>query len=125
MCRLCANCCKDSPTRIRRILFTEYDLKRIQRLELKIDFYHISEHSIGPYFYEMVKKNGSCIFLTDNKCSIYNDRPLICRFYPFTLNKNTDYVFQADYECEGIGFNKLIKERLFKELIEEAERTLK
>jgi Fe-S-cluster containining protein len=26
-----------------------------------------------------VRDDGSCMHLVDNKCSIYNDRPLVCR----------------------------------------------
>ena len=33
------------------------------------------------------KEDGSCVNLTkDNKCSIYDERPLICRLYPFQIN---------------------------------------
>ena len=33
------------------------------------------------------KEDGSCSHLTnDNKCGIYDKRPLICRLYPFQLN---------------------------------------
>ena len=28
-----------------------------------------------------VKEDGSCIYLEDNKCSIYEDRPLLCNIY--------------------------------------------
>ncbi|MDF1497519.1 MAG: YkgJ family cysteine cluster protein [Patescibacteria group bacterium] len=34
------------------------------------------------------KENGNCIFLDDKttKCTIYNERPLECRLYPFLLD---------------------------------------
>ena len=31
----------------------------------------------------ITKKNGDCIFLENNKCSIYEDRPLLCQLYPY------------------------------------------
>lgn len=35
-----------------------------------------------------VKEDGSCQYLTaDKKCGIYEKRPLICRLYPFFLDK--------------------------------------
>lgn len=34
------------------------------------------------------KKDGSCFFLENNKCQIYDVRPAICRLEPFTI---TDY----------------------------------
>lgn len=36
------------------------------------------------------KKDDSCFFLSNNKCSIYDVRPAICRLEPFTI---TDYDF--------------------------------
>jgi len=42
------------------------------------------------------KKDGGCYFLTENnKCSIYDVRPTVCRLEPFTI---TDY----DYEKNRI-----------------------
>ncbi len=38
-----------------------------------------------------VKKDGSCIFLNENKkCTIYNKRPSICSLYPYMLNREAD-----------------------------------
>lgn len=33
---------------------------------------------------------GSCLFLEDGRCRIYNDRPMICRVYPFMLHREPD-----------------------------------
>lgn len=41
------------------------------------------------------KKDGSCFFLKENKCEIYDVRPSICRLEPFTI---MDY----DYERNRI-----------------------
>jgi Fe-S-cluster containining protein len=41
------------------------------------------------------KKDGSCFFLENNKCEIYDVRPSICRLEPFTI---MDY----DYERNRI-----------------------
>jgi Fe-S-cluster containining protein len=38
------------------------------------------------------KKDGSCFFLKDNKCQIYNVRPAICRLEPFTI---VDYDYES------------------------------
>jgi len=38
---------------------------------------------------DYVLKSSPCVFLQDdNKCSIYEDRPLACREYPHTDRKN-------------------------------------
>ncbi|MDR2944720.1 MAG: YkgJ family cysteine cluster protein [Methanosarcinales archaeon] len=33
---------------------------------------------------------GSCIFLRNNRCLIYDRRPLICRIYPYMIHRETD-----------------------------------
>lgn len=33
---------------------------------------------------------GSCIFLENNRCRIYENRPLICRVYPYMIHRETD-----------------------------------
>ncbi|MDD1675049.1 MAG: YkgJ family cysteine cluster protein, partial [Methanomicrobiales archaeon] len=43
--------------------------------------------------------NGRCSFLQEGKCSVYHDRPWICRTYPFMLEGDTLQVST----CEGIG----------------------
>ncbi len=46
-----------------------------------------------------------CIFLEDNECTIYEQRPLICRFYPFelTTDERGDFVFRETLECPAIN----------------------
>lgn len=36
------------------------------------------------------KKDGSCIYLKNNLCSIHDDRPLVCRGF-FCASKNAKY----------------------------------
>ncbi len=51
------------------------------------------------------KKNHDCIFLKDNKCSIYQVRPKQCRTYPWWKeNLNSEESWRlASKECEGIS----------------------
>jgi len=76
----------------------------------------------GIYKYQMVQKKGACIFLSNNKCTIYEWRPLICRFYPFTMIENESYVFQVDADCPGVNLGKCITKKDLAKLIEEAIR---
>lgn len=51
--------------------------------------------------------NGSCIFLKDNKCSIYQYRPTTCKLYPFDplfieSRTGSDMEMRID-DCPGIG----------------------
>jgi Fe-S-cluster containining protein len=113
------------PNRERMILLTEYDLRRIQDLDLDVDFYRNNKSACKPYLYEMVKEKGSCIFLSNNRCKIYEHRPLICRFYPFTMAEKDEYIFQVDNKCKGIGFDRPVEERFMRALVEEAERNFR
>jgi Fe-S-cluster containining protein len=45
------------------------------------------------------RENGRCCFLDKGTCMIYNNRPWICRAYPFALDNDTMGVSP----CEGAG----------------------
>ena len=45
------------------------------------------------------RNDHQCIFLEDNRCTIYPDRPWICRTYPFMLDGDDLRVFP----CPGTG----------------------
>jgi Fe-S-cluster containining protein len=83
----------------------------------------------APYCFEMKKpKEGKCFFLKDNQCSIYMQRPLICRFYPFELkfdpNKNL-HVFDFTFECPAINKGKIMTVEDFEELFALAKERLR
>ena len=80
-----------------------------------------TEELFEPYEYEIVKVNGKCFFLSEGRCTIYEKRPLVCRFYPFWLEKEGDtWVFGVDEDCPGIGVEKPLGEEFFKKLLEMA-----
>src|ERR1043165_2090968 len=79
-CLSCANCCKGYSPR-----FKQPDIKRIARVlrmkegELVERYLRLDEDS------DYVVKSSPCPFLgSDNRCSIYEDRPSDCRRYPYT-----------------------------------------
>lgn len=83
-CLTCANCCKTTSP-----IFRDVDIKRISKAlrvkESKFieDYLKLDEDS------DYVLKQSPCTFLNeDNKCSIYEIRPLACREYPHTDRKN-------------------------------------
>ncbi len=43
------------------------------------------------------KEDGTCIFLKDNRCAIYETRPAICRLYPYMLHKEADERGNVDW----------------------------
>ncbi len=82
-----------------------------------------------PYVYEIKKTpEGKCAFLKDNQCTIYEQRPLICIFYPIELKfdaKSNQYVFDFTVECPGINQGKPLAKKDFIELFENAQRRLR
>jgi len=83
-CLECANCCKTTSP-----IFRKVDIDRIAKSmgmksgKFENEFLRIDED--GDY----VLKSSPCYFLgKDNKCSIYDVRPLACREYPHTDRKN-------------------------------------
>jgi len=72
-----------------------------------------------PYTYRMRKtEDGKCVFLKDDSCTIYQTRPLICRFYPFQLKnpRNNRYAFTYTNECPGIGKGPQLRRNFFERL---------
>ncbi len=74
------------------ILLTPYDIVRIKkRLEIssgdfleKYTYTYIDEENSHPYVVLKVMDDnkGGCPFVTSEGCSIYEDRPSNCRYYP-------------------------------------------
>ncbi|HIP37680.1 MAG TPA: YkgJ family cysteine cluster protein [Crocinitomix sp.] len=84
-CLECANCCKTTSP-----IFRDRDIERLSKhLKIKtvefIDLY-LKIDTDNDY----VLKRAPCPFLwlDDNKCSVYEYRPLACREYPHTNRKN-------------------------------------
>jgi Fe-S-cluster containining protein len=83
-CLDCANCCKTTSP-----IFRDVDIKRISKhLKMKesdLIKSYLKMDEEGDY----VLLSSPCHFLgSDNKCDIYEVRPLACREYPHTDRKN-------------------------------------
>ncbi|HJJ48748.1 MAG TPA: YkgJ family cysteine cluster protein [Methanocorpusculum sp.] len=105
-CRMCAKCCSGPDNEV-MVSPDEVDVL-IQASGLS--FAEIAE----PYPEWFQKKgggrftlgwilkrgqDGSCMFLKDGRCLVYQARPHICRTYPFMLNRGELIIS----ECEGCG----------------------
>jgi Fe-S-cluster containining protein len=119
-CERCTLCCGDSKHRVRRILLLNIDVDRVLKSQsMDLAEFAVKIEGFEPYVFQMKKTvDGSCVFLRDSSCSIYEARPLICRFYPFQLqNRGNDrYVFRYTEECPGIGKGPQLERRFFEEL---------
>jgi Fe-S-cluster containining protein len=128
-CERCALCCGDTEKKIRRILLLKVEASRLSKKTLKqIGEFADEVEGYGPYVYEMKKtKNGKCMFLVGSFCSIYEVRPLICRFYPFELKPagNNRYIFACSDECPSIGQGPELKRDYFERLLARSTKLMK
>jgi len=127
-CNCCGLCCADTDHKLRHILLLESEAEEISAETGKtIEEFANESNGTQPYIYEMKKFEGDCVFLKDNKCTIYALRPLICRFYPFELKYDADkgtHVFTATSECPMIGQGRLLSRKDFEALFGLAEERL-
>jgi len=120
-CSGCGLCCGDTPQKERHVLVLASEAKEISS-ETQLPIVEFAKKTTDSlYVYEMNKPNGRCFFLKNRRCSIYESRPLICRYYPFEVRFNSErgmHVFNYTLECPTINKEgkQLVKqdfERLF------------
>ena len=87
-CSLCGNCC-----RFKFIDATEEDIGRLREAGYE-DFVDDS----GKF---MKRVNGRCVFLEDDKCSVHEVRPKVCREFPFQKMYGM-WFCQKAYFCPGM-----------------------
>jgi len=121
-CLRCMKCCGDTPQKKRQVLLLPREAKKIEKISgMRLSGFAASVSNPKPFKYVMKKKNRKCVFLKNGGCSIYMHRPLLCRFYPFAVEKhNGGYVFKSSDECPGIGLGNNLGEDDFKEMLTEA-----
>lgn len=126
-CQRCAQCCGDSSHRGRNVLLLESEVIKISnKTGLRPLSFASRSLSFQPYRYRMKKRNGKCVFLDGKACRIYNVRPLICSFYPFSLKtSDNDCKFEVSEECPGIGLGKALVSDEFERMFEEAHSKIK
>jgi len=123
-CISCGNCCRNHLGKERMILLTDSDIEMLLEGG-QGNFFVKNAKALSPYKYEMLKNKGACVFLLNNRCRVYNRRPLICRFYPFAVKENNGYLFDVDLMCSGIGIGKTVNKKYFNKLIQDAKNAMK
>lgn len=110
-CLKCANCCKTTSP-----IFRDIDIQRLSK-RLKIaptqfisSYLHMDNE--GDY----VLNSSPCFFLQeDNKCAVYEDRPLACKEYPHTNRKKMQQILKLTLKnteiCPAVAriFSKIKK----------------
>jgi Fe-S-cluster containining protein len=128
-CNGCGLCCGDTENKTRHILLLESEAEAISaQTGHPIEDFAEEISGTAPYVYQMKKPHeGKCFFLKNNRCDIYEIRPLICRFYPFELKFSQDsgrYVFSYTLECPTINKGKAMTKKDFDELFALANERL-
>jgi Fe-S-cluster containining protein len=128
-CIKCGLCCGDTEKKTRHILLLKGETEKIAlQTGQPGTVFSVEAEGKHPYVYEMKKSSeGKCVFLKDNRCSIYPKRPLICIFYPFELKFEEDknaHAFDFTLECPGINQGILLEKDDFKKLFETAQERL-
>jgi len=128
-CERCALCCGDTKDRVRSILLLKIEAEHISKKTLKsVDEFTEKIGGHKPYVYLMKKtEDGKCIFLKGSSCTIYQIRPLICRFYPFELKEveSNRYTFAYTKECPAVGKGRQLKRSYFERLFRKFMRIMK
>jgi Fe-S-cluster containining protein len=128
-CNKCTLCCGNTKDKTRHVIMLESEASEIQKqTSININNFCFEIINQQPYMFEMKKQHSEkCFFLKQNLCSIYDFRPLICRFYPFELKfdeKQQKYVFTATTECPALNHGKRLTQTYFKTLFWLAEEKL-
>ena len=118
-CRRCGACCRNASHRPRRILLLPTDVDRLEKwgeVGFKVD-----AKGEAPFVAEMRKAGGACVFLTDEGCRVYPHRALLCRTYPFWIERDSrSFEIKFDARCPGLGHGGELREDFFRDLIIQA-----
>lgn len=135
-CKRCAAlCCKLGGPPL-----TKEDVENIEKAGYNIEeFLEPANSNEAPHTIGVMKsnKNGSCVFLEFDtqqnryKCGIYSVRPMLCRIYPFKLEKldANRFVLKIIPCCLGLNNpegeildEKFVRNHLFEPMVEAVER---
>lgn len=93
-CLQCANCCKTTSP-----IFRDADIRRISKHLRTKESQFIQNYLKMDEESDYVLQKSPCAFLgADNKCDIYEVRPLACREYPHTDRKNMFQILELTAE---------------------------
>jgi hypothetical protein len=106
-------CCSNAD-----ITLTPYDIIRLKQHLGKSSTEFLKEHTVPfqmdqdglPGVKLRTTNEGACLFMTDEGCSVYQDRPTACRYYPLgnmirldtgAKQEHVDYVLVKEEHCKG------------------------
>ena len=103
-CTGCGKCCTGSPG---YVFLTQADLEKLavhfnlSPAQFARKYCRFKE---GKYALLENRKTYDCVFLRDNRCTVYEARPIQCRTYPWWVENLRDQNAweEAAKHCEGI-----------------------
>ncbi len=94
-CERCTRCCTKEYND--HVFLLEKDVEKVLSIDpdciAPAPYFDFCDRD-GKFYVEgyalRYKDDGTCKFLKNGLCSIYNDRPSICRIYPYMLHREMD-----------------------------------
>ena len=115
-CKKCGACCRDSSHRPRSVLLLSTDVKKLG--EAGESEFMIEVRGKEPFVAEMRKAGGACIYLTREGCRVYPHRALLCRMYPFWVEREgRSLEVRVDTRCPGFGHGGELREEYYRDLL--------
>ena len=101
-CDMCAKCCTNEFND--HIFLLDQEVHRIRNIApdaLKPAPYFEFCDNNGTFYVSgyalQTRADGSCMFLEGGRCLIYDERPMICRLYPYMLYREADESGNVDW----------------------------
>ncbi|HEX9914228.1 MAG TPA: YkgJ family cysteine cluster protein [Candidatus Bathyarchaeia archaeon] len=114
-CARCGRCCRDVEGHERRVLLLDGDIRRLEEAGAS-EFYEATGSE--PFRGLMLKRGGVCVLHGPEGCTVYGQRALLCRMYPFWVELLDEaYVVHVDPECPGVGEGEELGEGFYRELL--------
>ena len=84
-CRQCGTCC-----RFKTVPVTADDIRRLESAGY-------TDFVLTKPELSLRRVNGRCVFVKDDKCTVYEHRPNVCREYPFFRIYGVGYAARASF----------------------------
>jgi Fe-S-cluster containining protein len=127
-CKQCGRCCKvfaDKGVNIQGLPLYEWEKEQLEKIATErgitlkfepVDLIYDKKSNLYICA-QFTLKQEPCPFLIENKCSIYENRPLVCKMYPLgkspLLQKEQETLnLSAFMHCENFNFKTFMEEVL-------------
>ena len=118
-CKRCGACCRDASQRPRRVLLLKSDVDRFEKAGE--GGFKVEVKGETPFVAEMRKTGSACTYLTKEGCRVYPHRALLCRTYPFWIERDgRSFEIMFDARCIGFDHGGELREDFFRDLIAQA-----